>query len=209
MAAQTVRFMNGTSKSWTKALLANLFRGQSKFSVMPYDATNGVTWADLSFSGADEIFTIKDSFSLTKADDTEEKVQIDQNGGETIDNYISERGEMTFEGNIPVLDPAYCNIFYSKGATVTGTAPVLGQQGTAYTAQAYALECKDDIYVTMLVENEAESKAIAFARVKLNVAPVFESGAPAYLKIKGTVLANTESTGTQLDWAVCDKYTTT
>ena len=70
MAAQAVRFFTGSSKTWAKTLLATLFKGQSHWSLMPYDSTNGVSWADLSFSGADEFFTLKDSFQLSKADPT-------------------------------------------------------------------------------------------------------------------------------------------
>ena len=214
MAAQTVHFMNGSSKTWAQSLLTKLFKGQSKFSVLPFDTTKqasgtyegGIAWADLSFSGADEIFTLKDSFTMSKADDTEDKIQIDQNSGATIDTSISERGEWTFEGNIPVIASAYCNIFYDTGATVDGSAnPILGQKAVTYSASAYAMESKQ-VEATVLIENDAETLGLAFARVKLIVNPVFESGSPAYLKLHGTILANTEKSGTQGDWAICEKY---
>ena len=151
MAAQTVHFMNGVSKSLAQSLLTKLFKGQSKFSILPFATTKqasgdnegGIVWAGLSFSGADEIFTIKDSFTMTKADDTKEKIQIDQNNGSTIDEQITERGEWTFEGNIPVIAAEYCSIFYDEGAAIAHSGSdtgVVGQGGTEYVGQAFIID---------------------------------------------------------------------
>lgn len=215
MAAQTVHFMNGVSKSLAQSLLTKLFKGQSKFSILPFATTKqasgdnegGIVWAGLSFSGADEIFTIKDSFTMTKADDTKEKIQIDQNNGSTIDEQITERGEWTFEGNIPVIAAEYCSIFYDEGAAIVHASDggLIGQGGTEYNGQAFFMESKE-VDVVMLVENANVDRALAFAHVKMTVSPVFESGSPAYLKLSGTILANTDKSGTQGDWAVVEKY---
>ena len=212
MAAQTVHFMNGADKSWAQSLLTKLFKGQSKFSVLPFATTKqasganegGIQWADLSFEGADEIFTLKDSFTMSKADDTEDNIQIDQNSGATIDTSISERGEWTFEGNIPVIAAEYCSIFYDAGATIASTNPIVGQQGTTYAGKAYGMESKQ-VEATIMIENDAVTRALAFARVNLRISPVFESGSPAYLRLSGTILANTDKGGTQGDWAVVEK----
>lgn len=212
MAAQTVHFMNGADKSWAQSLLTKLFKGQSKFSVLPFATTKqasganegGIAWADLSFEGADEIFTLKDSFTMSKADDTEDNIQIDQNSGATIDTSISERGEWTFEGNIPVIAAEYCSIFYDAGETIASTNPIVGQQGTTYAGKAYGKESKQ-VEATIMIENDAVTRALAFARVNLRISPVFESGSPAYLRLSGTILANTDKGGTQGDWAVVEK----
>ena len=212
MAAQTVHFMNGADKSWAQSLLTKLFKGQSKFSVLPFATTKqasganegGIQWADLSFEGADEIFTLKDSFTMSKADDTEDNIQIDQNSGATIDTSISERGEWTFEGNIPVIAAEYCSIFYEAGATIDSANPIVGQQGTTYAGKAYGMESKQ-VEATIMIENDAVTRALAFARVNLRISPVFESGSPAYLRLSGTILANTDKGGTQGDWAVVEK----
>jgi len=212
MAAQTVHFMNGADKSWAQSLLTKLFKGQSKFSVLPFATTKqasganegGIQWADLSFEGADEIFTLKDSFTMSKADDTEDNIQIDQNSGATIDTSISERGEWTFEGNIPVIAAEYCSIFYEAGATIASANPIVGQQGTTYAGKAYGMESKQ-VEATIMIENDAVTRALAFARVNLRISPVFESGSPAYLRLSGTILANTDKGGTQGDWAVVEK----
>ena len=205
MAAQSVRFFTGSSKTWAKTLLATLFKGQSHWSLMPYDSTNGVSWADLNFTGADEFFTLKYSFQLSKADPTTTEIKIDQMDA-TIDT-STEDGEWTFTGNIPVLAVAYCDIFFDKGATVTSSNKILGQDGTQYTAQAYFATPKE-VYVTMMIENQAGTEGIAFARAKISVgASNDDSTNPAYLKINGTILNNTESSGNQGDWAICSKIT--
>ena len=206
MAAQSVRFFTGTSKTWAKTLLATLFKGQSHWSLMPYDSTNGVSWADLNFTGADEFFTLKDSFQLSKADPTVTEIKIDQMDS-TIDT-STEDGEWTFTGNIPVIAAAYCDIFFDKGATVTSSNKILGQDGTQYTAQAYFATPKE-VYATMMIENQAGTEGIAFARVKITVGVSNDDSTnPAYLKINGTILNNTESSGQQGDWAICSKITT-
>lgn len=213
MAAQTVHFMNGSSKSLAQSLLTKLFKGQSRFSILPYDTTKqasganegGIVWADLSFSGADEVYTLKDSFTLSKADDTEENIQIDQLKGATIDTEITERGEMTFEGNIPVITQEWANIFYDAGATIAHANPVLGQNAVEYNGKAYGLESKQ-VEVVCLIENDAETRAIAFAHVKMRLSPQFESGSPAYYKMNGTILTNTDKAGNQGDYAIFDKY---
>ena len=206
MAAQSVRFFTGTSKTWAKTLLATLFKGQSHWSLMPYDSTNGVSWADLNFTGADEFFTLKDSFQLSKADPTVTEIKIDQMDS-TIDT-STEDGEWTFTGNIPVIAAAYCDIFFDKGATVTSSNKILGQDGTQYTAQAYFATPKE-VYVTMMIENQAGTEGIAFARAKITVGVSNDDSTnPAYLKINGTILNNTESSGNQGDWAICSKITT-
>ena len=203
MAAQSVRFFTGTSKTWAKTLLATLFKGQSHWSLMPYDSTNGVSWADLNFTGADEFFTLKDSFQLSKADPTVTEIKIDQMDS-TIDT-STEDGEWTFTGNIPVIAAAYCDIFFDKGATVTSSNKILGQDGTQYTAQAYFATPKE-VYVTMMIENQAGTEGIAFARAKITVGVSNDDSTnPAYLKINGTILNNTESSGQQGDWAICSK----
>lgn len=214
MAAQTVTFFTGTSKTLDQSLLTKLFKGQSRLSILPFakqkqqsgDYEGGIVWADLSFQNADEMFTLKDSFTTSKADDTEEKIQIDQKNGATIDTQITERGEWNIEGNIPVITKAWGDVFYSAGSAVAGTNPVVGQTGVSYAGQAYFME-SNEVEIVMLVENANVDRSIALARIKAHLTPVFESGSPAYYKFKGTILANTDKAGTQGDWAILEKYT--
>lgn len=197
MAAQSVTFMNGSAKTLSHSLLSNLFKGNAAISLLPYNS-NGVTWAGLSFSGADQIYTIKDSFQISQADTSTSEIKIDQMD-ETIDT-TTEKGEWTFSGNIPTIASAILEVFYNAGVTVSTNA-VVGQAGTSYTGKAFFSEPKE-VYATMLVENASKSMAIAFAKVKMTVGLSKDDASnPAYLKLAGSILANDESTGLQGDWA--------
>lgn len=210
MAVQTVKFFTGQTKTLTKALLDNLFKGVAHISLMPFEAVKqtagsqagGIMWKGLSFSGADEIFTIKDSFQISQADATEEDINVDQFDS-AIDSTTTP-GEWTFAGNIPSIAADLCKVFYQNGVAITkGTAGdgVTGQQGTEYAGQAYFASPKE-VYATMLVENRASSMAIAFARVKITVGLSKDDAGTAYLKMSGKILANPEASNTQGDWAV-------
>ena len=60
----------------------------------------------------------------------------------------------------------------------------------------------------MMIENQAGTEGIAFARAKITVGVSNDDSTnPAYLKINGTILNNTESSGNQGDWAICSKIT--
>ena len=216
--AQTVQFFNGSNKSLTKALLTDLFKGVAHISLMPFDSVKqatgvnagGILWKGLSFRGADEIFTIKDSFQITQADPTTEEINVDQ-FDTAIDTEVT-AGEWTFAGNIPSVAIAACDVFYKKGVAInaaTQNEGVLGQEASPnaveYDGQAYFAEPKE-VMATMLVENRGTNLALAFARVKITVGLSKDDSGAAYLKMSGTILNNPEASGQQGDWAVCKKH---
>jgi hypothetical protein len=82
----------------TKAMIDDLHKGMAALSLLPY-ADGGVTFSNLDFEGADQIFTLKDSFSITPSDTTSEEIKIDQRD-EVIDTTVT-KGEWTMTGNIP------------------------------------------------------------------------------------------------------------
>lgn len=219
--AQTVVFFNGQSKSLTKALLNDLFKGVSHISLMPFDSVKqpsganagGILWKGLSFRGADEIFTIKDSFQISQADATSEDINIDQT--DVAIYTTTTAGAWTFTGNIPTIATALCDVFYKKGVAISGATAnegILSQETSGdasveYDGQAYFAEPKE-VMCTMLVENRGSKMAIAFARVKIVVGVSKDDASnPAYLKMSGTILSNPEAAGTQGDWAVLKKHT--
>lgn len=218
--AQTVQFFSNSQKTLTKALLNDLFKGVAHISIMPFDSvkqatgTNagGILWKGLSFRGADELFTIKDSFQITQADPTTEEINVDQ-FDTAIDTTVT-AGEWTFAGNVPTIAVAACDVFYKKGVAISGTVPnegILSQETSGsgsveYDGQAYFAEPKE-VMATMLVENRGSGKAIAFARVKITMGLSKDDAGAAYLKMTGTILSNPEASGLQGDWAVCVKHT--
>lgn len=211
MAAQTVQYFTGSSKTLTRALLNDLFKGVAHITLMPFDKVKqatgtqagGIKWEGLTFTGGDEIFTIKDSFQISQADATQEELNIDQSDI-AIDTTVT-AGEWTFSGNIPSVAAALCNVFYNKGVAITaGSGTGIGGQesGKNYGGQAY-FATPVEVYATMLVENRAQNMAIAFARVKITVGLSKDDASnPAYLKMAGSILGNPEASGTQGDWAV-------
>lgn len=212
MAAQTVSYFNGSSKSLSRNLLTDLFKGVAHISLMPFDSAKqtsgtqngGIKWADLSFNGADEIFTIKDSFQISQADPSTEDINIDQDDV-AIDTTVT-AGAWTFTGNIPSVAKELCTVFYpTKSAIATGN-PILGQEdGVSYQGQAFGATPKE-VECVMLVENRAMSMAVAFARVKVTVGLSKDDASnPGYLKMSGTILSNPEASGAQGDWAVLTK----
>ena len=215
--AQTVQFF-GSQKTLNKEVLTKLFKGVAHISLLPFDkvkqatGTNagGILWKGLSFRGADEIFTVKDSFQITQADPTSEDINVDQFDA-AIDTTTTP-GEWTFTGNIPSVAAACCNIFYRQGVAIsaaTANEGILGQEsgGSAveYDGQAYFAD-PVEVYATMLVENRGCGLALAFARVKITVGLSKDDSTSAYLKMSGQILANPEAAGTQGDWAVCEKH---
>lgn len=210
MAAQTVKFFTGDTKTLTKALLENLFKGVAHISIMPFETVKqsegaqagGIKWQGLSFNGADEIFTIKDSFQISQADATEEDINVDQFDS-AIDSTTTP-GEWTFSGNIPSIAADLCKVFYENGVSIskaTAGNGIIGQQNVEYAGASYFASPKE-VYATMLVENRASSMAIAFARVKMVVGLSKDDAGTAYLKLSGKILANPEASNTQGDWAV-------
>lgn len=196
------KFMNGgNSATLTHELLSKLFKGVASISILPYEAT-GVTWDGLDFGGADQIFTLKDTFTISQDDPTTTNIQIDQKD-ENIDTTV-EQGDWTISGNIPTIAEEILSIFYDEGALVSSTG-IKGQTGTAYKGKAFFANPRE-VYATWLVENAKQDMAVAFARVKMTVGLAQDDTSnPAYLKLNATILANTEATGAQGDWAVIKK----
>ncbi len=209
MALQTVTFF-GQDKTLSQDLLNKLFKGVAHISLLPYDKASapnaggpnegGIKWEGLSFRGADEIFTIRDSFQIAQADASEENINVDQ--FDTPIDSTTTPGDWTFSGNIPSVAAQLCDIFYKKGKAVAkGEATgIVGQEGTQYAGQAY-FGSPVEVYAVMLVENTEMNLALAFARVKITVGMSKDDSSSAYLKMSGRILANTEKSGKEGDWA--------
>ena len=179
----------------TKAMIDDLHKGMASLSLLGY-ADGGVTFSNLDFTGADQIFTLKDSFSITPSDPTSEEIKIDQKD-QTIDT-TTETGEYKMAGQIPSVATEVLDYFMNKAATVTG---VKGQDGDTYAGSSYYIEPKE-VICSVLVESASKKTAIVFAKVKFVVPGVTLENAstPAYVAFNADVLANA-ATG-QGDFAV-------
>lgn len=172
----------------TKAMIDDLHKGMAAISLLPY-TDGGVTFSSLDFTEADQIFTLKDSFSITPSDPTSEEIKIDQKD-QTIDT-TTETGEYKMAGQIPSVAVALLDFFMNKAKAVTG---VKGQEGDSYTGSSYYIEPKE-VICTVLVESASKKTAIAFAKVKFVVPGVSMENAstPAFLGFNADILANAKT----------------
>lgn len=176
-------------------MIDDLHKGMAAISLLAYP-DGGVVFNNLDFAGADQIFTLKDSFSITPSDPTSEEVKIDQRD-QTIDATVT-TGEYKMAGQIPSVATEVLDYFMSSAASVTN---LTGQEGTTYAGKSYYIEPKE-VICSVLVESASKKTAIAFAKVKFVIPGVTVENAatPAYLAFNADVLANAK-TG-QGDFAV-------
>ena len=179
----------------TKAMIDDLHKGMAAISLLPYE-DGGVTFSNMDFSGADQIFTLKDSFSVTPSDPTSEEIKIDQKD-QTIDT-TTETGEYKMAGQIPSTAVAVLDYFMNDAVAVSG---LKGQDGTTYAGKSYYIEPKE-VICSVLVESASQKTAIVFAKVKFVVPGVtIENAAtPAFVGFNADILANALSA--QGDFAV-------
>ena len=171
----------------TKNMIDDLHKGMASISLLAYPESTGVTFSSLDFSEADQIYTLKDSFSITPSDPTTEEVKIDQKD-QTIDTTVT-TGEYKMAGQIPSVATALLDYFMTgANDAITG---VKGQDGTTYSGKSYYIEPKE-VIATVLIESASKKTAIVFAKVKFVVAGVSMENAstPAYLSFNADVLAN-------------------
>lgn len=182
----------------TKAMLNDLQRGCAAISLLGYEG--GVSsFASLDFEAADQIFSIKDSFNIAKADPSVTEIKIDQ-GDTTIDT-DTEEGEWTISANIPTVAQAALEYFFTKGETISTS--VKGQLGNAYARGQAFFSTPKEVHVTMMVESASKKTAVVFAHVKMTVGLSNDDNTnPMYLKLSGNILTNAETTGLVGDWAV-------
>jgi hypothetical protein len=179
----------------TKAMIDDLHKGMTSISLKPYPE-GGVTFGTLDFSEADQIFTLKDSFSITPSDPTSEEIKIDQRD-QTIDTTVT-TGEYKMAGQIPSVATAVLDYFMTNASTVSG---LTGQDGNNYAGKSYYIEPKE-VICSVLIESASKKTAIAFAKVKFVVPGVTLENAstPAYLAFNADILANAKEN--QGDFAV-------
>lgn len=167
--------------------LSSLHIGNAVLSIINYNSGTAVT--ALSFTGADKIYTLQDSFNLTQDTPGVNEIRVDQYN-EVIDSAFDGEGNYTVSGRVPsmatdVLD----RLIASKTSTaVTAMASVDGD--VSYSGKAYGVG--ETIEVSMMVEAEDKSCAIILPRVKMWTSfPHYDDhNTPAYLEFTGVALPN-------------------
>ena len=169
------------------SLLAGLTKGNATISIKTVDPASGVSLNSLSsFADADQLISIQDSFTLVPDDPTETTINIDQN--DAIVETFLEEGDWSIEMNVPSFATPLFDYFFTAGTAVSS---ITGANSVAYTGKGYG-KPKENVYVSMLIENKALDVALALGVVKMSAGyPQHDDhNGPDYVKLKGKILDN-------------------
>lgn len=174
----------------TKAMLDDLHKGCASIRLIAQ--TNDITTAD--FSAADQIFTLKDTFSVNQGEPTVNEIKIDQ-GDKTILTDV-DTAEFNMSGDIPSAAKELFDYFY---ATNSGTAAVKVSvkvnSSAAADFEGYGYSTAPKITnATVLAESASGKTAVAFMNVQFVVNYVDDDQSnPQRVHFIGTILGNTGS----------------
>ena len=188
----------------TNAILNDLNTGNSVLKLLPYTA-GGVNLAasgGLDFSNADEIFTLENSFQISKDAPSFTSTRIDQKH-KVIESAVEAGENYTMTGNIPSIAIALLDLAFEKKA---GT--IKAKDGTAqYTSTAAHLYGSVEKEYTVLARSQSGNSAIVFARVKFMFSePQHDDNTtPTYIQFNAAMLPNENASG---DFAALPTVTT-
>lgn len=165
----------------TKAAIADLHKGNASVSLLPVGETGEVDLSTLDFTGADQIFTIKDSLEITQ-NEPDNELRLDQ-GNQLVD---IDPGSIAFSGNFPTNAKEVFDYFYEQGAAVTS---IKGQTGTEYEGQGYSLQPKI-VQASVLIESESKQTAILIAIADITARFGGQESGVLYLAVEGTSTTN-------------------
>lgn len=190
----------------SSSILSDLNTGNAVLKLKPYVAGTGVALdasGGVDFSSADEIFTLEDSFTISKDAPSFSGIRIDQ-GHKTIDSNVTPGDNYTMSGRIPSIATELLSLGFEAV-----TAAVSAKNGTnTYSATAaHKLGSLDKEY-TVLAVSQSGNSAIVFARVKFVFSePQHENNStPSFVEFNAVVLPNEDDSG---DFACLPTHTVT
>jgi len=181
----------------TSAMLNDLNTGNSVLKLIPYvagtgcnlDATGGV-----DFSAADEIFTLENSFQISKDKPSFNSIKIDQKH-KVIESGVTAGDNYTMQGNIPSIAVALLSFGFEQGSASAAKAKISATE--SYDgSKAYKLGSLEKEY-TVLAISQSGNTAILFARVKFIFSePEHDDNTtPTYVHFDAVVLPNEHASG--------------
>ena len=182
----------------TNAILNDLNTGNAVLKLLPYTpgGVNLAASAGVDFSSADEIFTLENSFQISKDAPSFSSTRIDQKH-KVIESAVTAGENYTMTGNIPSIAIALLELGFDK---VTGS--IKAKDGTDnYTATAAFKYGGLEKEFTVLARSQSGNSALMFARVKF----VFsepqhdDNTTPTYVQFNAVMLPNENASG---DFAV-------
>lgn len=154
--------------------------------------TNDITAAD--FSAADQIFTLKDTFSVNQGEPAVNEIKIDQ-GDKTILTDV-DTAEFNMSGDIPSAAKELFDYFYATNSgTAAAKVTVKVNSSSAADFEGYGYSTAPKITnATVLVESASGKTAVVFMNVQFVVNYVDDDqGNPQRVHFIGTILGNTGS----------------
>lgn len=160
--------------------LSKLFKGNASIRMIDY--TDGI-YANMDFTDADLIYSLKDSLSIEQETPTIDETKISQ-GDVTIDIDV-DAGAISFAANYPTTAVEAFEKFFKKGKDTT-----LSLGGKTYTGAGF-FNTPKETEKSVAFQSQDESQAVSFARAKVVAAyKNTDEGQPAYLELTGRVLTN-------------------
>lgn len=172
----------------TKDLLSAISKGIASTKVLAVPENGQVTFSNLDFTSAGQIFSIEDSFSIEWGEPTITEIKVDQ-GLASIDTKI-EQGEVTFSANYPTIAEAALAEFFKAGNT---SISVTADATHSYTGKSIFTDPKST-ELTMLIEDQNQEFGIVLARVSVTARLAYDSDSKIwYIGLDGRVLTNLKS----------------
>ena len=178
----------------TQAILNDLNTGNAVLKLLPYTA-GGVNLAasgGIDFSSADEIFTLENSFQISKDAPSFTATRIDQKH-KIIEQAVEQGENYTMTGNIPSIAIELLDLAFES---VTGAVTVKDGTDNYASTKAHKFGSKEAEY-TVLARSQSGNSAIVFARVKF----VFsepqhdDNTTPTYVQFNAAMMPNENASG--------------
>jgi len=178
----------------SSAILTDLNTGNAVLKLIPYTAggVNLAAAAGIDFSSADEIFTLENSFQISKDDPSFTSTKIDQKH-KVIESAVQAGDNYTMTGNIPSIAVALLDLGFES---VTEAVKVIDGTDQYTSTAAHKLGGKEADY-TVLARSQSGNSAMLFARVRF----VFsepqhdDNTTPTYVKFNAAILPNENTSG--------------
>lgn len=178
----------------TTDILKDLNTGNAVLKLLPYTAggVNLAAQGGIDFSAADEIFTLENSFQISKDAPSFTSTKIDQKH-RIIETAVEAGENYTMTGNIPSIALALLDLAFEA---VTGSISVIDGNDTYTSAKAHKFGSKEAEY-TVLARSQSGNSAIVFARVKFIFSePQHDDNTtPTYVQFNAAMLPNENASG--------------
>lgn len=188
----------------SNAILNDLNTGNAVLKLLAY-TPGGVNLAvsgGIDFSSADEIFTLENSFQISKDAPSFSSTRIDQKH-KVIESAVEMGENYTMTGNIPSIALALLELGFDK---VAGSVKAKDGSDNYTAASAFKYGPLEKEY-TVLARSQSGNSALLFARVKF----VFsepqhdDNTTPTYVQFNAVMLPNENASG---DFAALPTHST-